>query len=112
MPAEGDDDRLLPNRQHRGLRFARAGWQIGNRTALLPLGDGLGIDPVALGQGPQARLTMLYRSTDRLCRGGAAVEYLAHSASLHPRENGAPSKLGIKHLGCSSVTMTARSGVA
>jgi len=40
----------------------------------------------------------LYRSTDRLCRGGAAVKNLAHSASLHAGENGAPSKPGIKHL--------------
>jgi hypothetical protein len=27
-------------------------------------------------------LTMLDRATDRLCRGGAAVENLAHSASF------------------------------
>jgi hypothetical protein len=43
-------------------------------------------------------LTMLYRSTDRLCRRGAAVENLAHSASFHSPENNAPSKAGIKHL--------------
>src|ERR1017187_2524210 len=98
MPAEGDDDRLLPDRQHRGLRLARAGWQIGDRTALLPLGDGLRVDPVAPGQSPQARLTMLYRSTDRRCRRGAAVENLAHSASFHSREYNAPSNRGIKQL--------------
>jgi hypothetical protein len=28
-------------------------------------------------------LTMLYRSTDRLCRCGAPVQYLSHSASFH-----------------------------
>ena len=44
------------------------------------------IDPVAFGQRPQALLTMLYRSTDRLCRRGAAVKNLAHSASLHSVE--------------------------
>jgi hypothetical protein len=44
-------------------------------------------------------LTMLYRSTDRLCRGGAAVKNLAQSASLHAGENNAPSKPGTKHLG-------------
>jgi hypothetical protein len=43
-------------------------------------------------------LTMLYRSTDRLCRCGAAMKNLAHSASLHCEENIAPSKSGIKHL--------------
>jgi hypothetical protein len=43
-------------------------------------------------------LTMLYRSTDRLCRCGAAVKNLAHSASLHWSENNAPSKPGIKQL--------------
>jgi hypothetical protein len=44
-------------------------------------------------------LTMLYRSTDRLCRCGAAMKNLAHSASLHCEENIAPSKSGIKQLG-------------
>ena len=42
---------------------------------------------------------MLDRATDRLCRGGAAVENLAHSASFHACVKGAPSKPGIKHLG-------------
>ena len=65
---------------------------------LLPLGDGLLVDPVALGQRPQALLTMLYRSTDRLCRRGAPVENLAHSASFHSDDKNAPSKPGIKHL--------------
>src|ERR1700680_4285509 len=97
-PPEGNCARLPPDRQHRGLRLARAGRQIGDRTALLPLGDGLRVDAVAPGQSPQARLTMLYRSTDRLCRRGAAMKNLAHSASLHAGENGAPSKPGIKHL--------------
>jgi putative SOS response-associated peptidase YedK len=41
---------------------------------------------------------MLYRSTDRRCRGGAAVVNLAHSASFHSLEKIAPSKPGIKHL--------------
>src|SRR5476649_1901433 len=80
MAAEGDDDRLLLYREHRGFRLTRAGWQIGDRAALLPFGDGLGVDAIAPRQRSQARLTMLYRSTDRLCRRGAAVENLAHSA--------------------------------
>ena len=54
--------------------------------------------PLMLGQSPQALLTMLYRSTDRLSRRGPAVENLAHNASLHTEENTAPSKPGIKHL--------------
>jgi len=41
---------------------------------------------------------MLYRSTDRLCRCGAPMENLAHSASLHSRDNIEPSNPGIKHL--------------
>jgi hypothetical protein len=39
-------------------------------------------------------LTMLYRSTDRLCRRGAAVENPAHSACFHSTENNAPSNSG------------------
>jgi hypothetical protein len=53
----------------------------------------------ASGSTPQALLTMLYRSTHRRCRGGAPVKNLAHSASFHSKENNAPSKPGIKHLG-------------
>ena len=41
--------------------------------ALLPLRDSLLVDPVALGDRSQALLTILYCSTDRLRRGGAAV---------------------------------------
>src|SRR6185436_18300214 len=41
---------------------------------------------------------MLYRLTDRLCRCGAAVKNLAHSASFQSLENNAPSNPGIKHL--------------
>src|SRR5271168_3269171 len=98
VPAEGDDNRLFPNRQHRGGGLSRTSRQISDSAALLPLGHGLRVDPVAPRKGPQALLTTLYRSTDRLCRGGAAVENLAHSASLHAGENGAPLKPGIKHL--------------
>jgi hypothetical protein len=60
--------------------------------------DGLGVDPVALGQRSQALLTILYCSTDCLSRCGAAVKNLSHSASFHCLENNAPSNPGIKHL--------------
>jgi hypothetical protein len=49
-------------------------------------------------RGKRIGLTMLYRSTDCLCRCGAVVKNLAHSASLHANEKTAPSKPGIKHL--------------
>src|SRR5436853_3587571 len=71
---------------------------IDHRTALLPFCDGLRIDPVALGQRPQARLTILYCSTDCLCRCGAAVKNLSHSASFHSLENNASSNPGITQL--------------
>ena len=64
------------------------------------LRDGLVIDPVALRQSASGSLTMLYRSTDRLCRRGAPVKNLAHSASFDSRRiKNAPSKCGTKHLG-------------
>jgi hypothetical protein len=58
--------------------------------SVLPLGDGLLIDSVALRQRPQARLTMQYRSTDRLCRCGATMSNLARSASFESRDKNAP----------------------
>ena len=68
------------------------------RSCGSPLGDGLGVDAAALGEAPQAFLTMLYRSTDCRCRCGAAVENLAHSASFHSRGKIAPSSPGTKQL--------------
>src|SRR3954454_24671987 len=68
-----------------------------NRGALLPLGDRLRVDPVALGQHPQARLTMLDRATHCRRRAGAPMQNLAHSASFHSGEKSAPSKPGTKH---------------
>src|SRR6202051_3230170 len=103
VPTEGDNRRLLFNRQHGGLWTLGTSWQIGDRTAFLPLGNGLRIDPVASSEGPQALLTMLYRSTDRRGRRGAAMKNLAHSASRHAGEKSAPSKPGIKHLGTPAV---------
>jgi len=47
--------------------------KIGHRAALPPLRNGLGVDPMTTRRCSQALLTMLYRSTDRLGRGGASV---------------------------------------
>jgi hypothetical protein len=43
-------------------------------------------------------LTMLYRSTDCLCRRGAPMKNLAHSASFESLDKIAPSMSGTKHL--------------
>ena len=98
---EGDDDRLFLDGEHRRSWLLRSGRQVGDRGPSLPLCNGLLVDPIALGHRPQARLTMLYRSTDRLCRRGAPVKNLAHSASFDSEDKDAPLKPGIKHLaGC------------
>src|SRR5271165_2450279 len=96
MLSEGDDDRLVLERQHRRMRVFRPGALIANRGPLLPLGDRLLIDAISLSEGSQALLTTLYRSTHRLCRAGAPVQNLAHSASFHSMEKIAPSNPGIK----------------
>ena len=95
---ESDDDRLFLDGEHRRSRLFRSRRQVGDRGPPLPLRDGLLVDPIAFGQRPQALLTMLYRSTDRLCRRGAPVKNLAHSASFDSEDKDAPSKPGIKHL--------------
>jgi hypothetical protein len=94
--AEGDDDRLFLDREHRGMRCSRPRRAICGGIPLPPFGDGLRVDAMALGQGSQARLTILYCSTDCLCRCGAPMENLAHSASLHSGDKNAPSNPGIK----------------
>lgn len=83
---EGDDDCPVFHRQHRRTRCLGTDLLVGYRGPRFPLGNRLRVDPVAFGQNPQALLTMLYRSTDRLCRRRAPMEYLAHSASIRSRK--------------------------
>ncbi len=73
---------MLAKRHNNGLPFdgkngrpgyGWAGAAVGSGLALLPLGDRLLVDAMTPGRHPHALLTMLYRSTDRLCRGGAPV---------------------------------------
>src|SRR6187401_1637626 len=78
---EGDDDRLVFQRQHRGMWLLWSRRQISHAAPLLPLRNRLLVDAIALRENPQALLTMLYRSTDRRSRRGAPVVNLAHSAS-------------------------------
>ena len=73
MLSERHDDGLFLDGQDRRFGFLRSRRHVRDRGPPLPLGDRLLIDSVALRQRPQARLTMLYRSTDRLCRCGAPV---------------------------------------
>src|SRR5208337_1273212 len=99
MLSEGDDDRLLLAAEHRRRRRLRPHGRVDGRRPALPFGDGLGVDAVTPSQRPYALLTMLYRSTDRLCRAGAPVKYLAHKSSLSMEPESVPSYLRTKHLG-------------
>ena len=83
-------------RFHRSLKEEEV-WII-RVSELPPLGNGLRVDAVAPRKRPHALLTMLYRSTDRRCRAGAAVKNLSHSASFSRSEKSAPSNAGTKHL--------------
>jgi hypothetical protein len=60
-------------RQSTWLGFLGACREISDGLTLLALRDSLLVDPVALSEGSQALLTILYCSTDCLRRGGAAV---------------------------------------
>ena len=73
MSPESNDDRLLLDRKDSRFGFLRACREIGDGLTLLPLRDGLLVDPIAPGERSQALLTILYCSTDCLRRGGAAV---------------------------------------
>src|SRR3954449_2907492 len=102
VPPEGDDHGLLFARQHGRARLLGTGALVLDRGALLPLGNGLRVDAVALGQAPQALLTLLDRSTHRRRRAGAPMKNLAHSASFQSDEKSAPSKHGTKHPSAAS----------
>ncbi len=69
--AKSNNGGLVLNCQNGGARRLWPSMQIDDRSALLLLCNRLLIDPAALGQHPQAFLTILYRSTDCLCRRGA-----------------------------------------
>ena len=56
--------------------------RIMDKVPFAPLRYRLLVDSVAHGQNLQALLTMLYRSTQRLSRTGASVQYLSHNYSL------------------------------
>src|ERR1700722_14774294 len=99
MPSESDDDGLFLDGQDRRSGLLRSRRHIRDGDPPFPLGDRLLIDSVALRQRPQARLTMLYRSTDRLCRSGAPMKNLAHSASFESLDKNAPSNAGTKQVG-------------
>ena len=78
MPTQGDSDRLVLQGQDRGLGLFWPGGQVIDGVALPALGNGRLMDAVAAGQGSQALLTMLYRSTD--CR----LSLWRHRAELGP----------------------------
>ena len=98
MPSEGHDDRLFFNGKNCRSWLSGSCPHISHRVEFALLGHRLWIDAVALRKSPQALLTMLYRSTDRLSRGGAPMKNLAHGASFHGGEKIAPLNTGIKHL--------------
>jgi hypothetical protein len=97
MPAKGNDNRFLLKGKNGGLR-CRPGLSIRSRGPLPPLSDGLRVHSMPSGEASQALLTMLYRSTDCLCRAGAPVKNLSDSASFCRSEKYAPSISGTKHL--------------
>src|SRR3954447_20969958 len=71
--------------------------RVRNGLAVAPLLDRGGADAIAAGQGSHALLTLLDGAPYCLCRGGAAVENLAHSSSLCPGGI-VPPHSGTKHL--------------
>ena len=62
--AKRNGNRLFSNCEDGRFWLLGTGRHVGNRRPPLPLGDSLLVDAKATGQGPQALLTMLYRSTD------------------------------------------------
>jgi len=98
MPPKGDDDYLLVYREDGGLGLLGACLKIGDALVLLPIGDGLRVNLVAICQRFLAHLTLLYRLADRLRRRGAPMSNRSHSASFDSCGNDALLKPRIKQL--------------
>src|SRR3982751_214097 len=74
VSAKSHDDRFFLYRKNRGFWRPGSGWKVDDRRTLLPLQNGLGVDVIACSKRSQALLTILYCSTDSLCRRGAPVK--------------------------------------
>jgi len=83
--------------QNRGGRDRRSHRCIMDKVTLAPLGYGFRIDTIPLRQNIQALLTMLYRSTHRLCRAGASRQNLSHNSSFRSCSCITPAYRGTKH---------------
>src|SRR5664279_4237589 len=97
MFAERHNQYLFFGTQNSRVGLFRPHRRITDIEPLLPLGDSLGIDAVLLRQASYARLTILDRSTDCLCRSGASVKYLYHTCSFCVAET-VPLYSGTIHL--------------
>jgi len=93
-----DDDRLVLGAQHGGPRRLRPHRRIGGKGPLAPFLHGGRADALAPGQCPHARFTSLDRATHCLCRRGAAVKNLAHSASFQVCGSTVALHPGTEHL--------------
>lgn len=73
VAAEGDDSGFLLRGEHGRARSLRSHRCVLDRLAPSPLGDGLPVNPMLLGQGTHSLLAALDGSADGLRRAGAAV---------------------------------------
>src|SRR6478672_8994172 len=99
MLAEGDDDSLFLGRQDCRARSFRPHGNVVDEGPFAPLGDCLVVQPILCRKLFERSLRSLYRSSDGVRGRGAAMKYLAHSAS---RNAGSvcliPSHSGTEHL--------------
>ena len=81
VPTKGCDHRLMLNVETRAVGLRKALRLIGNCSPVAPFLNRGRADRIPVCQRPYARFTPLYRSTDRRCRDGAAVQKLSRKAS-------------------------------
>ena len=86
VPPDGGDRGVLLDGEHGGADLPGPHAGIAGGVALAPPLDGGGADAVPAGKRPHARLTPLHGATDCPRRCGAAVDNLAHGASLIARQ--------------------------
>lgn len=98
VPPKGNNHRLVLDAENRGMGFRRAHGLIANRGPLAPFLNRGRADRMVPGKRPYTLFTPLYRATDRLCRGGAAVKNLSQIASRSEASIVTPLS-GTIHLG-------------
>tara|TARA_B100000497_G_scaffold124897_1_gene160370 strand:- start:322 stop:648 length:327 start_codon:yes stop_codon:yes gene_type:complete len=99
MTPKSGNHRFFISTQNRGAGVRWTSFAIFNRFTLAPFCNRFDINTEFAAQRCGCSLRSLYCSSDSVRNRGAAVTYLSHDASFHPKEQIVPSNRRISYIG-------------